>query len=324
MSMQIAILGLGQIGTSIGLALAGNKSDLVRVGNDRDLATARKAERIGALDKTVINLHSTVENAPIVVLALPVDEIEKTLETIAPTLQPGTVVIDTAPVRVPLIEMAGRLLGEERFYITMTPAVNPAYLLESDSGVDAAHADLFKNSLMSITSAPGVPSKVIQLASDLATLLGGIPFYPDALEADGLTAGTHILPVLAAAAMMHANAGQPGWREGRKLAGPGFAQATLPVTQADESEQYGTAALLNGENAARVIDNLIAELQVLRERIAEKDLEGLSEYLKEARELRETWLVQRTSGNWDTAKRQSMPTSAEVLGRLIGWRPKKK
>ena len=36
MTTQITVLGLGQIGTSIGLALSGNKTSVIRTGNDRD------------------------------------------------------------------------------------------------------------------------------------------------------------------------------------------------------------------------------------------------------------------------------------------------
>ncbi len=36
MTIQITILGLGQVGTSIGLALAEKKDAIVRVGNDRE------------------------------------------------------------------------------------------------------------------------------------------------------------------------------------------------------------------------------------------------------------------------------------------------
>ena len=46
MSVQITIIGLGQVGTSIGLALAEQKS-IKRVGHDKDFGRARAAQKAG-------------------------------------------------------------------------------------------------------------------------------------------------------------------------------------------------------------------------------------------------------------------------------------
>ena len=56
MTVQITIIGMGQIGTSLGLALSGKEDLLRRVGHDRDLSKARRAEKMGALDRVEINL----------------------------------------------------------------------------------------------------------------------------------------------------------------------------------------------------------------------------------------------------------------------------
>jgi prephenate dehydrogenase len=41
MTVQITIVGLGQVGTSIGLALAAHTNQVSRVGHDREPLTAR-------------------------------------------------------------------------------------------------------------------------------------------------------------------------------------------------------------------------------------------------------------------------------------------
>jgi prephenate dehydrogenase len=75
MAVNITIIGLGQIGTSVGLALA-DKTELVyRLGHDRELGKARKAKKMGALDKVSLNLPSAVRDADLVLLALPVGSV---------------------------------------------------------------------------------------------------------------------------------------------------------------------------------------------------------------------------------------------------------
>ena len=56
MKIQITIIGLGQVGASIGLALA-PKSDLIdRIGYDVDPKVMHQAPKLGAVDKTSSNL----------------------------------------------------------------------------------------------------------------------------------------------------------------------------------------------------------------------------------------------------------------------------
>src|SRR5512138_4030418 len=115
MPVQITIIGLNQIGASIGLALAKVKDQVTRIGNDREPTIARQAEKAGAVDKTVFNLPSAVREADVVILALPVDEIRETIEIIAQDLKPGSVMIDTSPVKGPVLEWVKELLpGDDR------------------------------------------------------------------------------------------------------------------------------------------------------------------------------------------------------------------
>ena len=324
MTVQITVLGLGQVGTSIGLALAERKDLVLRVGNDRDPMVARAANKLGAFDQLKVNLPSAVEKADLVILAMPVDEIRKTLELIAQDLKPGAVVVDTSPLKIKVMEWAQELLPAERYFISMSPTLNPAVLEDPSTGTEAARADLFKNSLMVIAHLPGVDSDALKLVADLATLLGAAPFFADPWEADGLLAGSHLLPKLLAAALTNAVVDQPGWSEGRKLAGRPFALATAQVLDLDESKSLGQAALLNRDNSLRVLDNLIGELEFIRETLAAGDEAALSSRLEHARQSRSTWWGQRSAADWiDRKDAQPMPTAGDMFGRMVGLGRKK-
>src|SRR3990170_4770447 len=152
MDVQISIIGLGQIGASIGLALAEHSQIVHRVGHDRDAATAQRAEKIGALDQVMLNLPAAVREADLVLLCLPIDQIRATLAIVAPDLKAGAVVMDTGPVKEVVAGWAQELLPQGSYYVGLTPVINPVYLHEVDSGLNAAHADLFRGSLMAIVS----------------------------------------------------------------------------------------------------------------------------------------------------------------------------
>src|SRR5690349_20466144 len=97
MSVQITIIGLGQIGASLGLALKQRQLDVHLVGHDKDADTAKEAQKLGAVDEVKYNLPASVREAKIIILALPFAGMRETLEVIVPDLQQGTLILDTAP-----------------------------------------------------------------------------------------------------------------------------------------------------------------------------------------------------------------------------------
>lgn len=327
MTIKLTILGLNRIGASIGLSLASRKEQLqlLRVGNDREHGFARQAEKMGAIDKVVINLHNAVEDADIVILALPVNEIRSTLEVIASDLKPGVVVVDTSPVKSSVMSWAAELLPEDRFFISITPSLSATALLDGDNSVEKAHADLFKDSLMLITSPHGTDESALNLANNLTSLLGAKPLYSDAAESDGLLAATHLLPGIVSAALVNATTGQPGWREARKVASRAYAQATELALQRDDPSNPGQTALLNPENTARMIDAMIDELAKIRDGLRSGETEQVQACLKQAQDARALWWAQRQKGDWEPRadKDVKMPSGSEIIGRLFGIRPRK-
>ena len=329
MTVQITIVGLGQIGASVGLGLANQPDLLRRVGHDRDLETARSAEKMGALDKVELNLPAAVRNADLVLLSLPMDQIRDTMAIIASELKEGAVVMDTGPVKETVAAWAGELLPGGRYYVGLTPVINPAYLHGSDSGLEAARADLFRSGLMGIVAPPRTSSEAIKLAADLTRLLGATPLFTDPIEIDSLMAATHLLPQLMAAALLNVTVDQPGWHEARKVAGRAYAEVTAPVIHFSEPQTLRASVLLNRENVLRVLDSTIAALQAIRNDIETQDQEALEERLGRARRGWEKWWKQRQASDWINS--EAVPSledtsSTGVFGRLlgIGRKPKRK
>jgi len=324
MTTEITIIGLGQIGTSIGLALASQKTSIHRIGNDLIPEFGQRAQKMGAIDQVVFNIPRSVKDAEVVILACPVDELHENLKAIAGDLRPGTVVVNTLPVRVAIDAWAKEILPPDRHFISVTPTLNPAYLDDTATGPGAAHADLFKDALMIITTPPGTHPDALRLASDLVGLLGGKPYFADAIEADGLLAASQTLPELMAAALVNATINEPGWIEGRKLAGQAYTAVTGPLLRLDENKAFGTTALLNRDNVLHTIDNLIRALYELRTQIEKQDGPALHKLMAHALEGRNQWWAERSRGVWDQSTMSSAPTSGQMLARLISFGNKDK
>jgi prephenate dehydrogenase len=326
MTVQITILGLGQTGSSIGLALGEAKDQVTRVGSDKEPEVSKQAQKLGAVDKVVFTLPDAVADADVVVLALPVDEVRFTLETIAPHLKPGAVVLDTSPVTVQSTQWAKETISaEDRYFLTFTPAVNARYLSEPDKGPASAHADLYKDSVVMITGPAGVDESAVSLAENLARLLGSTPVFSEPYEVDGLLSANHLLPGLMAVALVNITAGKPGWNDGRKIASSRYARVAELAEYVDGGKKPALEVLHNRENAVRALESLMIELAEMRDALSAGDEEKIHAKLETAREAHRLWLRQRTTGKWEESgsKTPGLPRFGESIGRLFGIRPKR-
>ena len=297
MTLQITIIGLGQIGASIGLALAEHKN-LLRVGHDKNMTTAKTAQKTGAVDKINRNLPSSVRDADIIILSLPLSEIRETLGYIKEDLKEDVVILDTAPSKATTSAWMRENLPAGRAYIGLAPVINPFYLDKAEQGVEAAQADLFNKGVTMIAAPPTASGEAIQLAADLVVLYGSNPLFADIGEVDGAMTSAYLLPQLVAAALLNTTIDAPGWGEARKFAGRAYVQATEASPKEEGVASLSQAALLNGENINRVLEGMIASLQNIQKNIADDDADALNELLSRAEKGREKWLIERRSAEW--------------------------
>lgn len=316
MTVQITIIGLGQVGSSIGLALAGQKN-IKRVGHDKDFEIARASQKAGAVDEIKFNLPASVSEANVVILSLPFSEIRDTLGYIAQDLQEGTVILDTAPAKAAVAAWVSEQIPQGCYYIGLSPAVGADYLHGIELGVDSARADLFNNGLFLVNAPLGTPEAAVTLATDLMDLLGARSIFTDSVEADGLLAATHLLPQLAGAALLDATVSQPGWTEGRKLAARPYATVTAAMAYHDEAKSLSDAALANSVNTVRMIDSYIGSLIKIRDSLANSDSEGLTTLLEDAVRSRDLWLNERAKSEPETAHSPDAETFGNKLSRLF-------
>jgi len=319
MTVQLTIIGLGQIGASVGLSLANQQDQITRLGHDRDPNIARHAQGLGAVDKIVFNLPSSVENAELVILALPFDQIRDTLQVVGPFLQENAVVMDTSPLKNKVAEWAKEFLPANCHYVGLIPALNPLYLRMEEKGTSSAHADLFSGGLMGVTAPQGTSGAAIKLASDLASLLGASPLYVDLVEADGLMASIHLVPQLTAAILANLAMDRPGWKDARKLTGRLFSEVTLPVQEAEENSSLVAMSIYNNENVARVLDEMIVSLEELRDYVKGSENEKLFELLEHARSGRSKWWQERKKGDWLSLDKEQLGIiKGNLWNRLFG------
>lgn len=316
MTVQITIIGLGQIGTSIGLALGKYSDRVSRVGYDRVLETQNKAKARGAVDTVKFNLSSAIEGADLVLLCIPLDQVENTIELIAPDLRQDAVLIDFSPQKSYSFKAFSAHVQPGRHYIGIVPSINPQYLNQAETGSESASADLFQKATLGISAPTGTSAEALKLAADLAELLGAQPLFLDMLEADGMELTAHLLPQIIAAGILNATAGQPGWTETRRFAGRPFNQS-ISALGADTQDGLVQALMQNPAITASILDNVIGALTHIRVAVANNNQEDLHNRLTLAFEDRDTWLSNRLNADWDEKAKQEAPKSSDLFRRIF-------
>ncbi len=303
MKSNMTIIGLGQIGASIGMAL-NNSSDLIyRIGYDEDPQVMRQASKLNAVDKTASRLKKAIEDSDMILMALPTDKMRPMMEEIAPFMKKGAILLDTALSKESVAAWAAELLPEGCSYVGLTPVINPEYLVSTDSGIDSARVDLFHNGMIAISTPPRTDSKAIKFAADLTRLLDSTVLFADILEVDSVMTATHTVPQLMAAALLNATVNQPNWRDAGKMAGRAYAEVSGPIEHLGLPGTLAANALQNKDSVLRVLNSVIASIETLRDDIATDDAESLTQRLERARSGRNLW--------WQDRHPQAHPTKPD-------------
>lgn len=313
---RIAIVGLGLVGRSLGMALRQADVASAVIGHDRDRHLRDEAKAAGAVDGTEWNLISAVEKSDIVILSEPIGALAATMQAIGPYLRPGCVVMDTAALKGVVLDWATEYLPEQVNFVGTNP------ILPAMTGSEPARADLFQRSLICVVPSDTADEASVKLISDLIGILGAQPLFLDTTEHDGLLSGVEGLPRLLALALLETALQQPSWRELRRVAGPAFEASTR--LGEEDAAALNLLSFSNRENLLRWIDSYSSALISLRQALAEG--QALTERFQEAGEERRKWLVEQATGHWQDGPAPEMPPRPSLLDSLLGssWRKRSK
>jgi prephenate dehydrogenase len=325
MITRITIIGLGKIGTSIGLAIKRSTEEFSLTGFDRFPAVAKRALSIKAIDQISNRINDCVKQADVIILAVPVDEVIITIDTITPLLKPNAILIDTSPIKVNLIEYIDNKISENLFFLSIYPAINPKYINELDNSIESAHEDLFQNSVIAIFGSAKISNDAFKFGTHLIDLLGSKVLIVDPYEIEGLITTTELLPKILSTAFIHTVMDQSGWKEGRKFANPSFLSISQLISYKDEREEFGEASFLNSENVDRTINDMINELRIFQKMLKTGDKSAMKEWFITANKSHKNWVEERNVSFWNKiGESESVTTSGNFLSTFFGYKKKQK
>jgi prephenate dehydrogenase len=243
---RVAILGVGLIGGSLGLALRARAAASRVVGVGRSEAALRRALELGAVDEVATDLARGVAGADVVVLAAPVRACIALLPAVAAAVGPGAVITDVASTKAAIVAAAPAgaafvgghpMAGSER------------------TGVEAASARLFEDATWVVTPTATTPAWALERVLAMAAAAGARPVVMDAGTHDRRVAAVSHLPQAVAVALA---AAVPA--EALPLAARGFRDTTRLAAS--------SPAVWNDIFATNR-DNVVAAIAACEDRLAE-------------------------------------------------------
>jgi len=277
---RIAILGLGLMGGSLGLAL--RRRGFFVAGYARRAETRKQALRIGAVDKIFDTPQDAAVKADIVVICSPVLSVANLARACMPALSAKTIVTDVGSTKN---HLRGKMATLGIRFIGSHPIAG-----SEQQGIEAARADLYKGAVVVITPPPRTDRRLVGRIARLWTSAGaGTVLVMQASEHDRLIAVTSHLPHLLSS-MLVKHVHDNGTGNSRQLCGSGFRDVTRI---ADGSpEMWHDIVATNAGPILCELDKFRSLLDKYRALIAKKDFEGIRRLLDQSRKQRRTLLGQ--------------------------------
>jgi prephenate dehydrogenase len=270
----VAIVGVGLMGGSLGMALRARGLARRVIGVDKSAETLTRAQERGAMDAGTATLAGAVRAADGVVVAAPVGAIPSLLEAMAPHIRPDALVTDLGSTKAHIVQAGTRLYGPR--FVGGHPMAG-----SEQSGIEAARPDLFDGAAWAVVRpepfAPQEDAPAVRLAA-LASALGARPIPMDAARHDRLVALVSHLPHLLSFAFARTVGAAPEAAQAREMAGGSF-RDLMRVSAADPA-LWRDIFLDNRGPLLDTLDAFEAQLAALRRAVEAVDLAALASLLE--------------------------------------------
>ena len=282
---KIVIFGVGLIGGSFALALRKANAVGEVVGFGRSIATLEQARQLGILDRIGTEL-TELNDADLVLLAVPVGQMSELMARIKPHLGAHTLITDGGSTKGDLVIEARVNLGDK---IAQFIPAHPIAGGEK-SGAAAALADLYQGRKVVLTPLLENSPESLARVREAWELCGAVVSELTPQQHDEVFAAVSHLPHLLSFALVH-NLAQ---RKNRDLllsfAASGFRDFTRIA--ASSPEMWRDICMDNRDALLDELGSYIEELGDIHEALAEADGSKLEEIFSLAREVRGNWTQQ--------------------------------
>jgi prephenate dehydrogenase len=272
---SVAIVGVGLIGGSIGMALRQKNLAKNIIGIGRRQVSLRVARRVGAVTHTTIDLNRGVAEAELVIVCTPVGRIVDHVRQAAQHCPERILITDAGSTKQSIVEALDGGLGHGCRFLGSHPLAG-----SEKAGPAHASADLFEGRLAILTPTKNTRAEDFDLLEEFWRSLGSVVVQMTPEEHDQAMALTSHLPHVAAAAL----ALTPPEKYFR-FSGPGLLDTTRVA--AGDPELWRQILALNRDNVLMALELFGAKLTALHAAIRDNNQDEITRLLTLAKKNRD-------------------------------------
>ncbi|MBI5723766.1 MAG: prephenate dehydrogenase [Planctomycetes bacterium] len=272
---QVAIIGVGLLGGSLGLAIKRLSRRIKVVGVGRRMASLSRALEAGAIDRACMDLAQAVPESDLVVLATPVGTFGKYLRAVRPLLKAGALVTDVGSAKAGVVVTASRILGPAGPFVGSHPMAG-----SERKGSSNARADLFDAAVCIVTPTPKTPQTAVGRIGRFWRALGMKVVRMTPAGHDRAVAAVSHLPHLLSCLLMllpdkaQLSLAAGGFRDMTRLAG-------------GDHEMWRDILLANRPNILAAMARFDKDMRILRNLLKSADARAIEKFLTAARTRRD-------------------------------------
>jgi prephenate dehydrogenase len=276
----VTLIGLGQMGASIGRTLVARRACRRVIGVSRKARTRIAALRLRAAHEATRDFDAACARADIVLLATPARTILRQIPAAAAAMKPGALLVDVGSTKDVICRRAKESLqGTGIRFVGGHPMAG-----QSGSGPLSSDPSLFKGHPFVLSPVSGTTPADLRLATELATAVSAVPIRLNPGAHDRAVALISHLPHVIAVALMLQASGKSS-RLPLRLAAGSFKGATRVA--ASDTDMLLDILLTNGRATGNAIAAFRKRLAALEKAIRKSDEPFLRRQLVRSRRLRE-------------------------------------
>jgi len=288
---KVAIIGVGLLGGSLGLAVRRRRLARGIAGFVRRAASVKDCERTGATDYATTDLLATVSNADLVILCTPLAQMKPLVKKLLPALKRGAIVTDVGSVKTSVVRELESLVAKSCAHFVGSHPMAGA----EKTGVRAARVDLFERAACVVTPTRRTNKAALRKVENFWKAVGCRVLTLTPEIHDRLVSKSSHLPHVAAAILTNLVLHPSGSKQQTALCATGFRDTTRIAS--GSPEMWRDITIANRKNLGSALGTFIKDLQRFQRVLHKGDAKGIQKFFESAKQRRDKWRTQTTSSS---------------------------
>jgi prephenate dehydrogenase len=274
---NIAIIGIGLIGSSLALALRENGYAGKITGIGRNRGNLIRAQRRGIIDTYTTNHSKGVKDADLIVFASFVGQFEYIAKKIIGSIKKGAIVTDVGSVKVEIVRKMEPMMPDGVSFVGAHPIAG-----KECSGIDCATPTLFKKANCIVTPGAKTDKKAVRAIIGLWKSVGAETVMMSPEQHDRIFAAVSHAPHVVAYALV--NAIVAGDRKFLHYGGKGLKDMTRIALS--PAEMWRDICSYNKKEVLRILKGFESSMSRMTRFVEKSDWSGLKKEFARAEKAR--------------------------------------